>query len=512
MQRILLFCIMLGLCIPGLIFPEGAAQGSQSTSPTPLALSEVIHPQAIQIDAYISRGAYDYPLQGEGPIQVFTAADIQDTTGYLQVGIRATHDLPPLNIAFVIDKSNSMEEQGRINWVKDAFRGFMDQLRPEDVVSLVIFDASAKVVIPPTQVKTPADKQHFMDQVTALQIGGRSNIYEGIALGYTQVAANYRPDYINRVICLSDGDHNVGNKDTNDILRLVETYHNQDITLSTVALGERADFKLMVDTALAGGGNARFISDAQDMAETFGRQLDRLVLPAAQMLKIELSLAEGVSLQETWGYEHQVLGRTVQYTLGTLYNEDTKTIVAEVQIHPQLLRKPVDIPLGTWYLEYQDQYHVLRRQGPYPIVLKASAISNRKELTHPWIQESEGFIRLGRGLIHLGNQALEIHKLQRVYDSLKRYEDPSREPQRTFRVDNNGLIPFTEASAWSIPTVKNRLLYALKHALQEIEELTAYLRDIRDTLGERSYERELLLLTQYQGAFSRMYARYGGED
>jgi uncharacterized protein YegL len=472
----------------------------------------VLPPQAIQIDEYISRGAYGYPLQGDGLIQVFPAADIQDTTGYLQVGLRATHDLPPLNIAFVIDKSNSMEEQGRINSVKDAFRGFMDQVRPADVVSLVIFDASAKVVIPPTQVKTPADKQRFMDQVTALKSGGRSDIYEGMALGYAQVAANYRQDYINRVICLSDGDHNVGDKDKNDILRLVETYHKQDITLSTVALGERADFKLMADTARAGGGNARFISDPQDMAETFGRQLDRLVLPAAQMLKIELRLAEGVSLQETWGYEHQVLDRTVQYTLGTLYNEDTKTLVAEVQIHPQLLRKPVDIPLGAWYLEYQDQYHVLHRQGPYPIALKASAVINRKELKHPWIQESEGFIRLGRGLIHLGTQALEIHKLQGAYDSLKRYADPSGEPQRTFRTDNNGLIPFTEASEWSIPTVKNQLLQALREALQEIEDIATYLKGIRDTLGAGRYEAELGLLTQYHEAFSRLYTRYDADN
>ena len=514
MPRIVLFCLMLGLGIPGLLFPGGEAQGfpSSSSAPSPLALSEVIPPQAIRIDEYISRGTYGYPLQEEGPIQVFTAADILDTTGYLQIGLRAKHDLPPLNIAFVIDKSKSMEEQGRIHWVKDAFRGFMDQVRPADVVSLVVFDASAKVLIPPTQVKTLKDKQRFMDQVAAVPIGGRSDIYEGMALGYTQVAANYREDYINRVIFLSDGDHNAGNKDKNDILRLVETYHNQDITLSTVALGEKADFNLMVDTALTGGGNARFISDPQDMAETFGSQLDRLVLPAAQMLKIELKLAEGVSLQETWGYEHQVLGRTVRYTLGTLYNEDTKTLVAEVQIHPQLLRKPVDIPLGTWYLEYQDQYGVLHRQGPYPLVLKASAIIKRTEFQHPWIQESEGFIRLGRGLIHLGNQALEIHKLQRLYDSLKSYEEPSLKPQRTFRADNNGLIPFTEASGQPISTVQNRLLRALKHALQEIEDLAAYLRAIRDTLGERRYERELLLLTQYQRAFSQMYARYGTED
>jgi hypothetical protein len=470
-------------------------------------LSGVIPPQAIRIDEYIARGAYDYPLQEEGPIQGFPAADMQDTTGYLQLGLRARHDLPPLNIALVIDKSTSMEEQGRMGWVKDAFRGFMDQTRPEDVVSLVIFDASARVVIPPAQMKTPEDKQRFMDRAASLQTGGRSDIYEGMALGYAQVAANYRKGAINRVICLSDGSHNAGNKDKNDILRLVETYHNQDITLSTVALGDQADFTLMEDTARMGGGSSRFIAGPQEMAEIFGRGLDRLVLPAARMLKVELRLAEGVRLQETWGYEHQVLGATVHYTLGTLYNEDVKTLVAEVQVDPRLLREPVDIPVGAWYLEYQDQEDVLRRQGPYPMALKASA-SRGKQIQDPWIQESQGFIRLGRGLIHLGNRAVEIQKLQRLYESLKSQEDPSHEPQRTFRADNNGLIPVTETALGPIGTAKNRLLQTLKKTLQEIEDLAAYLRDIQDTLGERTYAEELLLLTQYQGAFSRLYARY----
>jgi hypothetical protein len=411
-----------------------------------------------------------------------------------------------MNIAFVIDKSRSMEELGRMDWVKNAFQQFMDQVRPEDVVSLVSFDTSAKVIIPPIRVKTSQSKKHFMDLVASLKISGRSDIYKGMALGYTQVAANYRKGYINRVICLTDGGHNAGENDINDILSLVETYYNQDITLSTVALGGSADLKLMEDTALIGGGSFRFISDPQQMAETFGSSLDRLMVPGARLLKVDLRLAQGVGLQETWGYDYQVVGATVHYSLGTLYNEETKTLAAEVQINPQLLRKPMDIPLGTVYLEYLDQYDVVRRQGPYPVVLEASGIHNQQELTHPWIQESEGFIHLGRGLIRLGNQAVEINTLKRVYDSLRRHGSPSRDFSRIFNTNNNGLVPFVEVTEEPLYIAKERLLQKLMDALQEIEALSAYLGDIRDTLGEPRYEEELGLLTKYHEAFSRMYA------
>ncbi|MDR1031112.1 MAG: VWA domain-containing protein [Treponema sp.] len=507
MPRFLLVYAVLVLGIPGLLFSGGNAQGSPDSPRSPVSseLSEVLPPQAIQIAEYISRGIYDYPLQETGPVQVFSAADIRDTTGYLQLGFRATHSLPPLNIAFVIDKSRSMEELGRMDWVKNAFQQFMDQVRPDDVVSLVSFDTSAKVIIPPGSVKTPQSKQHFMDLVASLKTSGRSDIYEGMALGYTQVAANYRKGYINRVICLTDGGHNAGDKDINDILSLVETYHNQDITLSTVALGGSADLSLMEDTALIGGGSFRFISDAQEMAETFGSALDRLVVPGARLLNVDLRLAQGVGLQETWGYDYQVSGATVHYSLGTLYNEETKTLAAEVQINPQLLRKPVDIPLGTVYLEYLDQYDVVRRQGPYPIVLEASRVS-KQELTQPWIQEAEGFIRLGRGLIHLGNQAIEINTLKQVYDSLKRHDHSSPDFSRIFNTNNNGLVPLVDTTEEPLYIAKDRLLQKLKDALQEIEALSAYLEDIRDTLGPPRYQEELGLLTQYHAAFSRMYA------
>ncbi|MDR1956253.1 MAG: VWA domain-containing protein [Treponema sp.] len=493
--------ILLSLCIGGVLFSEGRA-AQEAADPQPFI--GVIPPQDIRIEEYITGGTYAYPPQAAGPVQVFTAADIRDTTGYLQIGLRGAQGLPPLNIAFVIDKSRSMEEAGRMDWVKDAFQEFIEQVRPEDLVSLVVFDTSAKVIIPPAPVQTPQDKQNFMRQVKSLSIGGRSDIYAGLALGYTQVAANYRRGYINRVICLTDGDHNGGDKDQNDILRLVETYHAQDITLSTIALGRSADLKLMADTALTGGGSSRFITDQEELAETFGSKLDRLLVPVARQLTLDLNLAEGVTLQETWGYAHQVLGSTLRYTLDALYNEDTETLVAEVRVDPRFLGK--SLPLGTLYLEYRDPYDVLRRQGPYPIVLEPGAITNRKTLRHPWIQEAEGFIHFGRGLIQLGNQALAIHKLQRVYEGLKRAASV-RSPG-AFSVNNHGLTPVATDTEASVRAAQDRLLQKLQAALQEIADIRASLQGLRDTLGETKYAGELQVLKQYHAIFSHLYDLY----
>ncbi|KKK66500.1 hypothetical protein LCGC14_2963460, partial [marine sediment metagenome] len=53
-------------------------------------------------------------------------------------------ELPVMNLAFVIDKSGSMNAADKMGWVKDAFGIFIDRVRDIDFVSLVVFDSSAR--------------------------------------------------------------------------------------------------------------------------------------------------------------------------------------------------------------------------------------------------------------------------------------------------------------------------------------------------------------------------------
>ncbi|GAH25963.1 unnamed protein product, partial [marine sediment metagenome] len=44
-----------------------------------------------------------------------------------------------MNLAFVIDKSGSMRDEDKMDWVKDAFDIFIERVRDIDFVSLVVF-------------------------------------------------------------------------------------------------------------------------------------------------------------------------------------------------------------------------------------------------------------------------------------------------------------------------------------------------------------------------------------
>jgi hypothetical protein len=320
-------------------------------------------------------------------------------------------------------------------------------------------------------------------------------VYDGMALGYTQVAANFSREYINRVICLTDGEHNSGGMGTQDILNLAERYNKQNINISTIALGASADISLMVNTAIKGGGSSRFISDHATMVKTFGSELDRLLVPVARMLKMDLALSSGIMLKETWGYEHTVSGSVVHYALDTIHNGDYETLVAEVQINP---REPVSMTLGNFTLEYLDPSNTVKRMGPYPIVLDTSAIRSGV-INDPRIKESEGYIVLGRGLQNLGRQARAINTMQREYNALKNQPvSPSYPPQN----QNSGLLSLEDTPQSPAARLRNQIIRELSSAIQAIDYLTVYLTDIRTALGGNKYDNELQLLNNYHVSFS----------
>ena len=191
-------------------------------------------------------------------------------------------------------------------------------------------------------------------------------MYDGLTLGYNEVILNYNKSYINRVILLTDGMHNSGGKTNADIINLAAKYNNLDINVSSIALGSSADINLVVDMAESGGGSSRFISDHEKMVETFGTELDRLLVPAARMIRISLELASGSMLNETWGYKNKLSGNTVTYELDTIHNGDYETILAE--LFTSSLNKEGQ-QLAVLSIEYVDSTGTLVQKHNIPVML-----------------------------------------------------------------------------------------------------------------------------------------------
>ena len=171
---------------------------------------------------------------------------------------------PKLAIVFVIDHSGSMSETSggaqKIELAKEAAIRAIQLLSPTDKVGVVQFDDSASWVVPITRLDDP---DTVINRVASIRSGGGTDILAGVKA----VAAELPDDdsQLKHVILLTDG-----LSDRTGIAALVQQMHDDNnITLSTVAMGRDADTQLLQDLATVGGGRYHFADNAAAIAEIF---------------------------------------------------------------------------------------------------------------------------------------------------------------------------------------------------------------------------------------------------
>lgn len=417
------------LCIAAVAGWSGGskeAAASSSGRGQYLAGIGVISPaNEILVDSYIASIDYRYPRLASGiGVYLYTGNQQVSSAGQdeiIHIGIQgpetAFEDLTPMNLVFVIDHSGSMTEADKLEWVKKAFDVFIRRVRDRDFVSLVVFDNTASVLFPSTRMDSDAKRQRFGRAVQSVTPGGGTNLLDGLNLGYQQAMTNFRADYTNRVLFLTDG---LDNQDhVRQMMEMADSYRQMGINVSTIGVGRSFDLKLMNDLARQGGGSSRFISDMKEMQEMFGSELDRMVVPVGWDLRMRLELEEGLELQGTWGYGNKVAGRTVTYEMSTLHNRDYETILAAVRIGSSSStgRKR----LATFALTYRDLGGAEHSMGPFPIEVEVVAEDS------PVTGFSDGMVLRSGTVLHFAQSLVRVGEL---YYSTKAIADPDLKMKR----------------------------------------------------------------------------------
>src|SRR3546814_14161305 len=118
--------------------------------------------------------------------------------------------LPPANLVLLLDTSGSMNSPDKLPLLRQSMKQLVNQLRPQDHVSIVVYAGSAGLVLPPT----PGDRGgEILAARDRLQAGGSTNGGDGIRLAYAMAKQGYVAGGLNRVILATDGDFKVGTVD-----------------------------------------------------------------------------------------------------------------------------------------------------------------------------------------------------------------------------------------------------------------------------------------------------------
>ena len=269
---------------------------------------------SVRIEEYVNYFSYDYAgPTGNVPVAVaceLGACPWNATHKLLRVGVQAKRipkeSIPPCNLVFLIDKSGSMGYNGGFTTLVQALRLLVDQLRPEDSVAIVTYASGVQVELPAT---SGADKARIRQVLDSLRAGGATSGGEGLQLAYEQAMKNFSAKKNNRVVLVTDGDFNVGIRNSSELERYIAEKRATGVFLTVLGVG-RGNYHdaMMKKLANAGNGNYAFLDGILEAKKVLMTEFGGTMMTVAKDVKLQLEFNPAqVGAYRLLGYENRLL-------------------------------------------------------------------------------------------------------------------------------------------------------------------------------------------------------------
>lgn len=203
---------------------------------------------------------------------------------------------PPLNLCLVLDRSTSMRGP-RMDVVKATTIQLLQQMKPQDILSVVTFSDRAEVLVPPMRV---GNLKRIENLLARLQCAGGTEIYHGLSLGVDQVRENLSPAFINHLLILTDG-RTYGDEDKSLLLALQAA--EDGIGISGVGIGHEWNDAFLDRIASCSGGSTIFVSDAKDLRNLLVRKCNTLTQVFAERVVLDVKPDDQIELSYAFRLE-----------------------------------------------------------------------------------------------------------------------------------------------------------------------------------------------------------------
>ncbi len=182
--------------------------------------------------------------------------------------LRGVNELPPTAMIMVIDHSGSMSESAgagvtNLDLAVTAAQTAVDQMRSSNYVGVIAFDTAFSWIVEPTLA---SDKEEIKERIGTIPEGGGTTIQP--SLWEALEGAEECETSIRHVVLLTDGQG-----ESADYSRLIAAYKAAGVTLSTVAVGDGADTKLLERLANNCGGRYYYSDMAADIPKIFAQEV-----------------------------------------------------------------------------------------------------------------------------------------------------------------------------------------------------------------------------------------------
>jgi len=273
--------------------------------------------QAVRVEEMVNYFPYNYatPASASQPFAVTTEvmpSPWQQGNQLVHIALKGydikTAERPRANVVLLVDVSGSMGSRDRLPLLQQGFRLFAEQLRDDDMVSIVTYANGTAVALEPTRGK---DKQKIIDVINNLHAAGGTAGGDGLQRAYAQAERNFDPKAVNRVILATDGDFNIGITDPKQLEKFIVEKRKSGVYLSVfgVGLGNLND-ALIQRLTQSGNGNAAYIDTLLEARKALSQELGSTMFPIANDVKVQVEFNPAqVAAYRLVGYETRMLNR-----------------------------------------------------------------------------------------------------------------------------------------------------------------------------------------------------------
>ncbi|WP_051293904.1 vWA domain-containing protein [Pseudoduganella violaceinigra] len=273
--------------------------------------------QAVRVEEMVNYFPYKYsvPAKASEPFAVTTEvmpSPWQQGNQLVHIALKGydikTAERPRANVVLLVDISGSMASRDRLPLLQQGFRLFAEQLRDDDMVSIVTYANGTAVALEPTKGK---DKQKIIDVINNLHANGGTAGGDGLQRAYAQAERNFDPQAVNRVILATDGDFNIGITDPKQLEKFIVDKRKSGVYLSVfgVGLGNLND-ALIQRLTQSGNGNAAYIDTLLEARKALSQELGSTMFPIANDVKVQVEFNPAqVAAYRLVGYETRMLNR-----------------------------------------------------------------------------------------------------------------------------------------------------------------------------------------------------------
>lgn len=153
------------------------------------------------------------------------------------------------NLTLLLDVSGSMDQPGKLPLLKEAFLDLIQQMRPEDYISVVTYAGGVKVKV---EHMSATNTQRIAKAIDKLSSGGKTNGKKGLKKAYKVALEHFIVGGNNRVILATDGSFAL-----EDLYPIAEDMANDALFLSVFSFGKKGQRAMGRLDDLASRGQGR---------------------------------------------------------------------------------------------------------------------------------------------------------------------------------------------------------------------------------------------------------------